>query len=145
GNHFIGKELKSKHALLTSIWRFPPERVNSHPAPFPIALPTRAIYSVMDENNGLIIDPYCGSGTTLVAAKLLGHDFIGIDISEEYIDHAKKRVLNYESENIALLEEVEKHKVSETFSDRKQNGRYTGRFRQSKNSSTTKQIPLKLL
>ena len=144
-NHYIGKELKPKHALLTSIWRFPPEQANSHPAPFPIALPTRAIYSVMDENKGLIIDPYCGSGTALVAAKLLGHDFIGIDISEEYIDHAKSRVLNCEAETIALLEEVDKHKVSKTFSDRKKNGGYTGRFKQSKNnSSTTEQIPLEL-
>jgi len=143
-NHYIGKELKSKHALLTSIWRFPPERENSHPAPFPIALPTRAIYSLMDENKGLIIDPYCGSGTTLVAARLLGHDFIGIDISEEYIDHAKSRVLNCGVEKRALLEEVEKHRVSKTFSDRKQNGGYTGRFKQSKNSSTNEQIPLEL-
>ena len=99
----------------------------------------------MDENKGLIIDPYCGSGTTLVAAKLLGHDFIGIDISEEYINHAKSRVLNCEVEKGALLEEVEKHKVSKSFSDRKQNGGYTGRFKQSKNnSSSTKQIPLEL-
>jgi len=144
-NHHIGKELKSKHALLTSIWRFPPERANSHPAPFPIALPARAIYSVMDEKKGLIIDPYCGSGTTLVCAKLLGHDFIGIDISEEYINHTKSRLRNCEAEKISLLEEVEKHKVSKTFSDRKKNGGYTGRFKNSKNNSpTTDQISFSL-
>ena len=62
GKHLIGEELKPKHALVTSIWRFPPERNNAHPAPFPIELPTRAIYSVMDDRKGLVIDPYCGSG-----------------------------------------------------------------------------------
>ena len=81
GNKLIGTELKSKHALLTSIWRFPPEKKNPHPAPFPLALPVRAIYSIMDENKGIIIDPYCGSGTTLVAAKILGHNYIGVEIS----------------------------------------------------------------
>jgi len=144
GKHYIGKELKPKHALLTSIWRFPPERANTHPAPFPIALPTRAIYSIMDDNRGLVIDPYCGSGTTLVAAKLLGHDFIGIDISLEYVDHAKRRLHNCESERRTLLEELEKHRVSKTFSERKQNGGYTGRFKQNKGNSTTEQIPLEL-
>jgi modification methylase len=144
-NHYIGKELKPKHALLTSIWRFPPEKANSHPAPFPIALPARAIYSFMDENKGLIIDPYCGSGTTLVAAKLLGHDFIGIDISEEYINHTKFRVQNSDIEKLPLLEEVEKHKVSKTFSDRKKNGGYTGKFKQTNKNSTTEQMPLELL
>jgi site-specific DNA-methyltransferase (adenine-specific) len=144
GKHYIGKEIKPKHALLTSIWRFPPERANSHPAPFPIALPARAIYSVMDDNTGLVIDPYCGSGTTLVAAKLLGHDFVGIDISPEYVEHAQSRLRDCESERRALREELEKHKVSKTFSERKQNGGYTGRFKQSKDNSATEQIPLEL-
>jgi site-specific DNA-methyltransferase (adenine-specific) len=98
----------------------------------------------MDDNRGLVIDPYCGSGTTLVAAKLLGHDFIGIDISPEYVDLAKGRLSNCESERRTLLEELEKHRVSKTFSERKRNGRYTGRFKQSKGNSTTEQIPLEL-
>jgi len=98
----------------------------------------------MDDNKGLVIDPYCGSGTTLVAAKLLGHDFIGIDISPEYVDHAQSRLHDCESERRTLLEELEKHKVSKTFSERKQNGGYTGRFKQSKGNSTTGQIPLEL-
>lgn len=38
-DHHIGEELKSRHALLTSIWRFSPEKKNPHPAPFPLALP----------------------------------------------------------------------------------------------------------
>ncbi len=93
----LGEELKPKHALLTSIWRFPPERENPHPAPFPLALPVRCIYSIMDEKRGVVIDPYCGSGTTLVAAKILGHDFIGIEISKEYVHLAEKRLQKLQS------------------------------------------------
>ncbi|MCM8782321.1 MAG: site-specific DNA-methyltransferase [Candidatus Omnitrophica bacterium] len=130
--NFIGDELKPKHALMTSIWRFPPEQKNPHPAPFPLSLPIRAIYSIMDDSKGLVIDPYCGSGTTLVAAKILGHNFIGIDISEEYIKHAKIRLQNYKSEIKTADEEVAKHIVIKTFKERKQNGEFTGKFGNNK-------------
>jgi modification methylase len=123
GNNLIGEELKSKHALLTSIWRLPPETENPHPAPFPIELPTRIIYSLLDDRKGIVIDPYCGSGTTLVAAKLLGHDYIGIDISKEYVLYAEKRLKecakekrefwkNYQSTMSRKLLEKEKKKVN---------------------------------
>ncbi|GIW23270.1 MAG: methyltransferase [Candidatus Sericytochromatia bacterium] len=126
--NLIGEELKSKHALLTSIWRFSPEKNNSHPAPFPIELPTRVIYSIMDDNKGTIIDPYCGSGTTLVVAKILGHNFIGIDISQEYVNNSYQRLKNFENEKIKVIEELQKHVVNKTFQDRKKNNKFTGRF-----------------
>lgn len=126
--NLIGEELKSKHALLTSIWRFPPEQKNPHPAPFPLALPIRAIYSVMDEKKGVVIDPYCGSGTTLIAAKILGHNFIGIEISEEYIKDAQERLKNYEKEIEFAKEEMAKHIVMKTFKDRKEKGEFTGKY-----------------
>ena len=53
-NNKIGKELESKNALLTSIWRFPPERDNPHPAPFPITLPARIIISILNDNDGIV-------------------------------------------------------------------------------------------
>lgn len=119
GKKLIGEELKSKHALLTSIWRFRPEQKNPHPAPFPLALPIRAIYSIMDENKGVIIDPYCGSGTTLLAAKILGQDFVGIEISQEYIKFAKERLQNHKSELEYAKKEMSKHIVRKTFKERK--------------------------
>lgn len=125
----IGKEIESKHALLTSIWRFAPERDNPHPAPFPITLPTRIITSILNDVEGLVIDPYSGSGTTLVAAKLLGKKFIGIDISEEYIEQAKDRLKNADYEKKLVLEELQKHIVNKTFKERKQNGEYTGKHK----------------
>ena len=128
GGNKIGKELRSKHAKLTSIWTFPPERQNPHPAPFPITLPLRIIYSVMDDSKGVVIDPYCGSGTTLVAAKLLGQSYIGIDISSRYIAMTRERLRHYKKEEGFWLEEEEKHVVVDTFRDKKAQHRNVGKF-----------------
>jgi modification methylase len=124
-NNLIGEELNSKHALMTSIWRFSPEKKSEHPAPFPLQLPLRCIYSVLDEKKGcLVIDPYCGSGTTLLAAKMLGHNYIGIDISCNYIDIANKRLRNINAEIDVFNEEMGRHIVRETFVERKNRGVY---------------------
>ena len=132
-NDNIGEELLSKHALLTSIWRFPPERDNPHPAPFPIELPTRVIHSILNDNEGIVIDPYSGSGTTLVAAKLLNKNYIGIDMSEEYINFSLDRLQNYEKERRKIQEEINKHFVNKTFKERKENGDNTGKFKTTNN------------
>jgi len=122
-NEPIGQELESRHAKLTSIWQIRPEnKIDWFPNPFPLALPARCIYSVMDERKGQVIDPYAGSGTTLVAAKLLGHEFLGIEISEEYRRKALERLLNAEVERKDLLKEVELHQVQLTFQERKKRG-----------------------
>ncbi len=144
GENLIGKELKPQHALLTSIWRFSPERNNPHPAPFPLSLPVRAIYSVMDGKRGIVIDPYCGSGTTLVAAKILGQDFIGIEISEKYIKFAKDRLNNYKNEVQHATEEVTKHVVEKTFKERKEKGEFTGKYRRQNNKTFEGQTTLDL-
>ncbi len=128
GRKLIGEELKPKHALLTSIWRFPPEQKNPHPAPFPLSLPIRAIFSVIDEKKGIVLDPYCGSGTTLVAAKILEQDYIGIEISKEYIEFSEVRLKNYGSELKFANEEMAKHIVVKTFKERKKMGEFTGRY-----------------
>ncbi|PJE59889.1 MAG: site-specific DNA-methyltransferase [Candidatus Portnoybacteria bacterium CG10_big_fil_rev_8_21_14_0_10_44_7] len=124
----IGKELKSKHALLTSIWRIPPERKNGHPAPFPLILPIRIIYSLLNKTRGLVLDPYAGSGTTCLAAKLLGVNYIGIEISNDYINETKKRLNNAEKYRQVINEEIKKHYVEKTFKERKVGGDNTGKF-----------------
>lgn len=127
--NIIGDELKPQHALLTSIWRIPPERDNPHPAPFPIEIPVRCIYSVLDgKKEALVLDPFCGSGTTLVAAKALGYDYIGIDISQSYCEFARERLKNFEAEMTRIYEELNKHRVSKTFKERKERGEFVGKF-----------------
>jgi site-specific DNA-methyltransferase (adenine-specific) len=40
----------------------------------------------------LVLDPFCGSGSTLVAAKNLNREYLGFDISKEYVDIANQRL-----------------------------------------------------
>ncbi|OHB17559.1 MAG: DNA modification methylase [Parcubacteria group bacterium RIFCSPHIGHO2_01_FULL_45_26] len=132
----IGNELLSKHALLTSIWRFPPERNNPHPAPFPVLLPLRCIYSLLDDaTGGVILDPYMGSGSTAIAAKLLEHNFIGIDISKHYINLANDRLSKLSEYAHFLGEEKQRHFVKTTFKERKELGIFTGKFRKDSHSN----------
>ena len=120
-----GEELLSKHALLTSVWRLRPEMnketASGHPAPFPIEIPTRCIYSILDDKTGcIVIDPYMGSGTSAVASKLLGHNYIGIDISKIYIDQANNRINNITDKEIDdFNKELSLHFVTKTYKDRK--------------------------
>jgi len=128
GDDQIGPELSSRHALLTSVWEIRPESENPHPAPFPIELPTRCIYSVLDGRHGAVIDPHAGSGTTLVAAELMGLSWLGIEISPHYIEMATARLANAEAERPRVEAEMALHKVAKTFKERKENGEWLGRF-----------------
>ncbi len=119
----IGTELESRHAKMTSIWEIRPERkLDWAPDPFPLEIPARCIYAILGDGQGRVIDPYAGSGTTLVAAKLLGYDYLGIDISEEYIEKARERLANAAVEQVRLDKEIEKHRVGLTFKQRKERG-----------------------
>ena len=62
-----------------------------HPAIFPEQLAKDHIISWSSEND-TVLDPFMGSGTTGKVCKLLNRNFIGIEISEEYFDIAKKRI-----------------------------------------------------
>lgn len=135
-NNKIGEELESRHSLLTSIWRIAPEKNINHPAPFPLALPLRIIHSILNEKDGIVLDPYSGSGTTLLAAKLLNKKYVGIEISKDYIDLSSNRLTNFENDRITAIEETSKHIVVKTFKQRKDNGEYTGRHK--KNYGTNK-------
>ena len=128
-NHLVGRELESCHAKMGSIWRIKPvPRSRSHPAPFPLELPLRAIYSMPGEFRKVILDPFCGIGTTLVAAKLLGHDFIGVDISPDYVAYSRDRLANSETERSQAVMEIKRHVVKDPFRNRKKRGTVTWPF-----------------
>jgi modification methylase len=71
------------------VWEFTQEMNNEHPAPFPVALIDRIISST---NAQIVLDPFSGSGTTAVAATLLGRNFIGIELSPEYCKLSEARI-----------------------------------------------------
>ena len=71
------------------IWEIPQEMKNEHPAPFPVSLIERIISSTTAD---IILDPFMGSGTTAIAAVNNGRNYIGIEISQDYIKMANDRI-----------------------------------------------------
>ena len=86
----------------TNIWRYAvgvdvkrDARLKQHPATFPEQLAQDHILSWSDEGD-IVLDPMCGSGTTCKSAWVNNRSFIGIDMSEEYInDICKPRLTTY--------------------------------------------------
>ena len=78
-----------------------------HSAAFPLDLPTWFIklFTIKDDT---VLDPFVGSGTTAVAAKQLGRKYVGIDISQEYCQLAKERLIQIQPR---LFEEAETYAV----------------------------------
>ena len=75
-----------------SVWRIGFDRdPNDHPCSFPLEIPRRLICSSSDEAD-IILDPFMGSGTTLVAAKELHRKAIGCEIEEAYCEIAANRL-----------------------------------------------------
>jgi len=90
-SEFLAKEEYGQWA--NCIWNFQEEKFYSkfHPAPFPEELPHRLItlYTFVDE---IVLDPFCGTGTTCAVAKRFGRKYIGIDLKEEYCEIAEDRL-----------------------------------------------------
>jgi site-specific DNA-methyltransferase (adenine-specific) len=75
-----------------TVWNHNPERdIKGHPCPFPIQIPLTLIKASCPPN-GLVLDPFMGSGTTLLAAKQLRRRAIGIELEEKYCEIAARRL-----------------------------------------------------
>jgi len=83
------------------------ERVG-HPAQKPIALMRWCIQKLKLKPNSLIVDPYCGSGSTAIAAEQEGHRFIGLDLDRDYLKIAKHRI-DHPNRHIPRPGRVEHH------------------------------------
>lgn len=88
-------------ALTLDVWSIPPESARrvGHPAPFPVELPEQLI-RLYTYANDLVLDPFMGSGSSLVAAARLGRRYAGYDLDAEYVDIARRRVAD-EVESVA--------------------------------------------
>jgi site-specific DNA-methyltransferase (adenine-specific) len=77
----------------TDVWDIIPEdtqKRESHFAPFPVDLCRLPILATCPEG-GVVLDPFCGTGTTLLTAHNLGRKSLGIDISRQYLELAEER------------------------------------------------------
>ena len=104
--------------LSMQVWNMYPADVkrSGHPAPFPMALPLRLIrmFSFAQSRShsfagDVVLDMFCGSGTTALAARALNRPFIGIDLSPEYCDTARSRLETEAVDPSAIL--LESHRV----------------------------------
>ena len=84
----------TRHSI--SIWsdlkKTPEEMALGHPAMFPEALPARLIDCLTGDANRLILDPFAGVGSTLLAAVNRGKQAVGIELSEEFAARARERL-----------------------------------------------------
>jgi len=78
--------------------------VNHHPTVKPVTL-MRYLVRLVTPPGGIVLDPFCGSGSTGVAAIMEGFSFLGIDISEEYCEIAKRRIVGTNPSLFTVLEE----------------------------------------
>ena len=79
--------------LTLDVWSIPPESAKrvGHPAPFPVELPEQLI-RLYTYAGDLVLDPFMGSGSTLVAASRLGRRYAGYDLDPAYVEIAERRV-----------------------------------------------------
>ncbi|MCY4086439.1 MAG: site-specific DNA-methyltransferase [Actinomycetia bacterium] len=83
---------------LRTVWDIPTEPrkclngcSGDHPAPMPLSLARQCI-SITSSEGGTVLDPYAGSGTTLLAARELGRQWVGIELNPIFVDMIEHRM-----------------------------------------------------
>ncbi len=95
-NHLNCLTAKEWMKAQIGVWQFYYERDDVrdkrvHPATFPLAL-ARRVVEVFTHRGELVLDPFCGTGTTLLAAQRLDRNALGLDLSAEYIRLSTERL-----------------------------------------------------
>ena len=88
-------ELNGKTAQYSSVWEIPLVKTpDTHPCPFIPEIPKRCIKACSHPGD-LVFDPYAGIGTTLDVARKMDRNWLGIEISENYVKEARK-IMEYD-------------------------------------------------
>ena len=95
---------KDFNSWFRQIWNIPGASTRTHPAPFPLELASRLV-RMFSFTNDTVLDPFCGTGTTMIATIRYGRNSIGIDIDPEYCRMAA-RYLKKESSNLFINTEL---------------------------------------
>ena len=86
---------------ITNVKAMHPEKTE-HPCQFPVAMIERLILDMTDTGD-LVLDPFVGSGTTLVAAALHGRKSLGIEVQEKYVEIAMSRLKDLHEGNLKTV------------------------------------------
>jgi DNA modification methylase len=93
GNQLDGKTwTRYSISVWSDIRKSKEELALKHPALFPAQLVERIIECFLPPDGRVVLDPFCGMGSTVLAAKTLGHIGIGMDTNAEYIESARQRL-----------------------------------------------------
>ena len=94
-NNFSGKQwLQNSFSIWRDIRKSTEEKKLKHPAMYPIQLCEKLIQIYTKDDGEVILDPFMGVGSTIIAAKNLNKKGIGIDLSKEFFNIAKNRLNN---------------------------------------------------
>lgn len=123
--HKNGTAKKAIRDTARSIWHFGTQSKKvqqkakgiAHPAPFPLDLPLRLILLYTNIND-IVLDPFMGSGSTAIAARLTRRHYVGYEISPDYIEIANERINLYTSPQ-PYIPDLEPRTKSETAPKRK--------------------------
>ncbi len=79
--------------ITNDVWEIPPESATrlGHPAPFPVELPLRLV-NLYTYRGDIVLDPFAGSGSTVVAAVRAGRVGVGFDTDPDYVELAEQRL-----------------------------------------------------
>jgi DNA modification methylase len=92
-NELTGKEwLQLSFSVWRDVAKDSEERALKHPAAFPRMLVDKLLKIYLKGKNKLVMDPFLGIGTTLLAAKAAGHDGVGFDLNKDYLAIAEGRI-----------------------------------------------------
>lgn len=106
-NELCGKDwLFNSISVWDDIRKSAEERKLKHPAMFPIQLAKRLIECFTNDNQDTILDPFAGVGSTLIAAKELNKDAIGIELSPDFANIATNRIKNTEQQ-LSLFDNID--------------------------------------
>ena len=95
---------KDFNSWFRQIWNITGASTRTHPAPFPLELASRLV-RMFSFTSDTVLDPFCGTGTTMIAAVRYGRNSIGIDIDPEYCRMAAS-YLKKESSNLFINTEL---------------------------------------
>lgn len=92
------EDKKEFMSLVYGQWEYFADTRQQTKATFSMDIPSKAI-KILTYRNDVILDPFTGSGTSLVAAETLGRRWIGIELSENYCNVARERVQHFVDKN----------------------------------------------
>ena len=102
------KDKKDFMSLVFGQWNYFADTRQKTKATFSLDIPYRAI-KILSYKEDVIMDPFNGSGTTCLAAEMLGRPWIGMDISKNYCEVAKERLKEYQTEQKQLKLVLDEH------------------------------------